>query len=292
MSTATGGQAAIYVHNGDLIAGEQPYTVPTGLLVTGSLQPGACLKADGDVYVRGDVYEASIMSKNGRIAVQGQVIGSEQHRGVLCAESDIVCGGALHADLVAGHDIRLLSTARQSMLQAAGNLHLQHSLEHSLIDVRVRLGGGVVGAVYAPDQRMRHNQQRQHVRVAVALPAAIATQDGAPPRFRPCIVQDLSAGGARCLLSGQSASEQARGDIVQLKLELPDSQDQVVIIAHVVRVIAPGLIGLAFLHLTHYDRQRVKLFCLQNVLERTQQAKLGLQSDRKASEPAERLRAG
>lgn len=291
MSSATGTRerAAMRVHQGDVVAGALPYISSTGLLVTGSVCIGARIKADGDVFIRGSVDEAAVMSTSGRIAVAGQVTGTILHRSVLYAGSDVTCGSLLHAEVQAGGDIRLLAVARHAMLRANGDLYLPHSLEQSLLDdVRMNIDGSLVlGATGSPRYTSR-TTERQHVRATVRLAAELAYQGAPPLRFHAGTVDDISAGGVRFRFSDKQAVAEATLDtLVQLKIELPDKEERVHLIARVVRAPEGSVTGLQFLQVSDHDRRRLKAFCLQLVLDH-RQAKIGARGDRGVSEYPQR----
>ena len=101
--------------------------------------------------------------------------------------------------------------------------------------------------------------ERQHTRIPVTLPAQLARHGPPPFTFTPCVIEDLSPGGARCQVA-TSAEELAPGMIVQLKWELPESPGQVIAIARVAHTGAPAVVGLAFLQITEHDADRVMQF--------------------------------
>lgn len=273
MSESRGGQ--VPVHTGDLGASDRPLRYPSGLVVTGSVGPGVRLEAGGDVYVRGDARGSSISSAGGRVAITGAVLDTQLH-----AASDILCGRLHHADLCAGRDIHLLAEARQSTLQASGNLHVKLSMEYSLQAVQVEIGGGVVLDLQTPAPGAPIAGDRQHQRVSTDLEGMVACHGAPPFQFQPCMIDDLSGGGLRCTLApGASLGALSMGMLLQVKLGLPGEPGQIVAIARLVRIIESQSYGLSFLTLAEHDRQRLKTYCLQRLLTATQR-KLALRHNR------------
>jgi len=82
----------------------------------------------------------------------------------------------------------------------------------------------------------------------------------------PCTLVDISLGGAMCRLNDRD-DEPAANSVAQLRLRLPGQSEPVIIIARVARVIAPGLLGIAFIDATKRDRSRVATWCQQQVLK-------------------------
>lgn len=277
--------APMMIYEGDLTEQDGPVVSQTGLFVRGSVRGGRIAARD-DVYIQGDVQEARIESESGGITVEGSVLGSERRRCALRAPLDIHCGNLLHADVEAGGDVRLLAEARYSTLRAAHNLYLRHSMEKSLLETQVHIGGGVLPALDDPAQLVALPAERQHFRVPTALPAAIALHGLPPLRFQPCTITDLSTSGARCRLSAGDmhagnvhASEMHAGTIVQLKVALPGSEEPMLAVARLSRRVAPDLMGLAFLQMARRDQQRLTEYCLRLLMER-KQAKLARREDR------------
>jgi hypothetical protein len=96
--------------------------------------------------------------------------------------------------------------------------------------------------------------------------AEIARHGRPPLSFNPCVIEDLSVGGARCRLAGvPTPADLAPDALLQLKFVVPDTTGQCIVMARLTRVAAPDAIGLAFLHITDRDANAVMQFCLQQV---------------------------
>ena len=124
--------------------------------------------------------------------------------------------------------------------------------------------------------------RRQHLRgrPLIDLPAEIQLlpEDGVGFLH----VVDISLGGAMCRLDDRD-DEPAANSVAQLRLCLPGQSEPVIIIARVARVIAPGLLGIAFMDATKRDRSRMATWCQQQVLKRST-AMLGSIEQRRAQE--------
>jgi len=110
--------------------------------------------------------------------------------------------------------------------------------------------------------------ERQFVRVGCSIPAEIAVHTRPPLSFRRCTVVDLSAGGAKCVYAEVRGQAQL-GAFVQLKLVLPGTRGQLFVLAHLMRVVAPGVVGLNFIQMTDRDRSRLTACCQQLLLKRS-----------------------
>ena len=272
--------APMLVHEGDLDERHGALDVETGVFVRGSVRR-THIAARDEVYVQGDVEEAHVTSARAGIAVTGSVHGSPDRPSVLEAPGDITCARVLHGELRAGGHAYIMAEARHSLVQAPGNLYLQGTIDQSLVDAELHLGGGVVPGVAVPAQLVALPTDRQHFRVATRVPGEMALHSAAGLSFQPCTIVDLSTGGARCRLSGPfPAGEPERGAIVQLKFVLPDGGAQILTVARVSRTIRPGLLGLAFLQMTQSDHQRLTEYCLQLLMAR-RHSHLATREDRK-----------
>ena len=259
------------VHDGDVTREHGPLTLDGAVFVTGSVRAGACIDAAGDVYVAGAVEEARLTSRDGSIAVMGSVLGAPARQTMLRAGGDVACGNALHTVIEAGGDARLLVAARHSAIATAGNLYLQQTVERGLQDVSLRVKGGLLPlleeAVELRD--VPAPAGRQHFRVVTRLDGSVALHGAPPLTFQPCAIVDLSTSGARCQVPrGLLPGGVAPGAILQLKLSLPDSADELFIVARLSRRVAPGVIALAFLQMTGRDHDRLTQYCLRLFLAR------------------------
>jgi hypothetical protein len=116
----------------------------------------------------------------------------------LKAQNDIHCHAVLHTDVTAGRDIRLATTAHRSTLQAGADIYLRRSMDDSLREVQVSVGGGVLPRLDPPELvAMAPTMERQHVRAATWQPAQLGLHGVPPLTFQPCVVEDLSLGGPR-----------------------------------------------------------------------------------------------
>ncbi len=266
------------VHDGDLTAASPSLNVSGAVFVTGSVRGGRIV-AGGDVYVRGEVEEGQVCSAAGSIAVGGGVTGTPQRPSLLRAAADVSCGHVLHAELHAGRSIYLSATARLSVLRAEGDLYL-HSVEKDLLETHLHLGGGLVPLLEMPSPLVAVPTDRQHFRVAVTCDALLALHGASPLRFERCTIVDLSTSGVRCRVRG---GEPRPGTIMQLKFALPGESDQILVIARMSRWIASGVIGLSFLHMTQRDQERLKMYCVRLLMERSH-SKLSSRQDRARGE--------
>ncbi len=261
------------VHDGDVTREHGPLVLDGSVFVTGSVREGACIDAGGDVYVAGAVDEARLTSRDGSIAVMGSVSGAPVRKAELRAGGDVACGNALHTVIEAGGDARLLVAARHSVIATAGNLYLQQTVERGLQDVSLRVQGGLLPSLEeAVELRdVPAPAGRQHFRVVTRLDGSVALHGAPPLTFQPCAIVDLSTSGARCQVPrGLLPGGAAPGAILQLKLSLPGSADELFIVARLSRRVAPGVIALAFLQMTGRDHDRLTQYCLRLFLERGQ----------------------
>lgn len=265
----------MHVHEGDLTAADGPLISERGVFITGSVRDTR-VAARGEVYVAGDVRSSRVVSERAGVTVLGGVGGSPQEQSELHAALDVICGSAVHADLRAGAHIRLLGEARHAALHAPGNLYLQRSIEQSLIETRLHIGGAVIPTLPAPSPLVPVPTDRQHFRVATSLPASLALHGAGPLAFYPCSIVDMSTSGARCRLSGEAPSP---GSIVHLKLALPGNDEQMLVVARVSRAVGPTQIGLTFLQMTQRDRHRLTEYCLQLLMAR-KHGKMATREDR------------
>ena len=172
-----------------------------------------------------------------------------------------------------------------SQLVVGGNLHLTQPLEQGLRDVELSVGGGILAPVtpvapLAPAATERTQPvERQHIRIPINVGAQIALQ-GLSLAFTPCLIADLSLGGALCRFSRLPAGYGPEA-IVQLKFRLPSSTGDVIIIARVVRRTEQDEIGMAFLHITDRDARRVAQYCNEEIREH-QTPRPGSRGDRRS----------
>ncbi len=259
------------VHDGDLTREHGPLALDGSVFVTGSVREGACIDAAGAVYVAGSVEEARLTSRDGSIAVMGSVSGAPARKTMLRAGGDVACGAALHTVIEAGGDARLLVAARHSAIATAGNLYLQQTVERGLQDVSLRVKGGLLPLLEETVELrdVPAPAGRQHFRVVTRLDGSVALHGAPPLTFQSCVIVDLSTSGARCQVPrGLLPGGGSPGAILQLKLSLPDSADELFIVARLSRRVAPGVIALAFLQMTGRDHDRLTQYCLRLFLAR------------------------
>jgi hypothetical protein len=258
------------LHEGGLAGAGSVLESETGIVVAGSVEDGARIDAEGDVLIDGHVREARILSAAGSVTVRGSVSGSVEQPSVIDAGLDVVCRSLLHAEVRAGGDIVLQSEAHSSSLEAGGHIYLPDTIDRALFEVDLRVGGGVVPVVDAEAPAIALPGDWEEVKGMAALEALMA-RHGAPPRtFHPCVVEQLSASGARCQVAAALWGDGlTRGTIMQLKLEMPGRQDHLLIIARVERVIGPRVVALSFLQLAMRDRERLHMLGLELMRGRT-----------------------
>ncbi|MGH2391277.1 MAG: FapA family protein, partial [Chloroflexota bacterium] len=239
------------VHEGDLRAEDGVLRAEGAIIITGAVHENSTIIAAGDVEVRGDVHSASIQSTTGHIAVAGVVGGTANQPTILRAGGTITCDHVRHAMLHAGIDIVLRSNAHHTRLESTGNVHLPQALDHTLFDVNLSVGGGVIVPVELPPLQSDTQAERRHTRIALAVPAEIARQSPPPLLFAPCEIVDLSPGGARCqLVATPSAEAPVPNALIQLKFVLPTYDDQIVVIARIAHVQSPTIVGVSFMQIT------------------------------------------
>lgn len=270
------------VHEGDLLASDGPLTAATGILVRGSVRAGAVVEATGDIHIAGDVETARVTSRRGNITVAGSVAGTATQPCQLQAHGDVSCRSMLHAQVAAGQDLHLRATAKRCTLQVGGNVYLAESLETSMREVTLAVTGGVLPRLQPLPELvpMPPSAERQHVRIATQLRAQMALHGVPPLAFRPCVLEDLSEGGARCrLLETAPDLVPAPGAVIQLKFALPGHGEHLLAIGRVVRSAGPLAAGVAFLQMREHDQGRVGEFCRQTLRQR-QHVRQGTRADR------------
>ena len=125
--------------------------------------------------------------------------------------------------------------------------------------------------------------ERQYVRVPVTLDASIAF-GATVGAYHPCVIEDLSAGGARCRLARLPyGGNPGAGTVAQLRFMLPDGQGMILVVGRMVRSIAPGVLGLAFVRMSGTHSERIKAFC-QQVLEQNAAIAAGSPANRAAQD--------
>jgi len=256
-----------HVYAGNVPEGASLVQQDLPVFVSGSILEGARVEADAEVYVEGSVHEAQIRSRQAGITVMGSVNGVPQRPCMLRAAGDVSIGPARNANITSEGSIHVLARAWQCTLRAKGNVYLPKSVEASLQDVELHVEGGILPTLEPEARYAEIPTDRQHVRVGSQLRGFLALHSITPLCFRPCTILDLSTGGARCALQDHG-DDPSPGSIVQLKLVLPGSRDQLFAIARVTRAVGPGVIGVTFLQMTQRDQNRLTTFCLQLVLSR------------------------
>ena len=274
----------MHIHEGDITGDSALLRTPDAVFVTGSVEEHAQIEAGGEVYIQGHVSDAQIRSGGSGITVMSYVSGQVHQPTILRAAEHVLCGPVRHAHVIAGGDIRLFAGAWQATLKAGGNVYVPQSLEHSLLDVHLHIEGGLFPTPLSIEPDSIVAQDRQHVRITTRLRALIALHGTPPLTFHSCTILDLSVGGARCHMHS-AFPEPAPDAIVQLKFVLPTSGDYVLIIGRVVRRIADGVIGLAFLQMTQRHQQLLTTFCLQLLLSRAK-GNLAHRDSRKSEDSA------
>jgi hypothetical protein len=269
----------MHVAAGDVAPGGLVVRPEEPVFVTGSVGEGARIDAFGDVHVMGSILEADVLSGSS-ISVLGSVTGSSARPCTIQAEQCVTLKDAQFASIYAGSDIRIMTRATDCAVQAQGNLYLASTLEDSLERVNLRVHGGVFPAVVEAIASGSRPQLRQHIRIGCNLPCVLAKHEAAPLTFVPCTIVDLSEGGCRCRLRDCNTSSLA-DTTVQLKFELPSSEDLIIALARVAWSTdaglpvtqsaidwapaptegGPGWVGMAFLHLSAVHREMIAMFC-------------------------------
>ncbi len=258
----------LLLHEGDVPAGTTFISEVLPVYIRGTVLEGAFVQAEGDVFIDGDVVEAQVLSTASTVTVAGSIGGTRQRTSTIRAARDVTFEQARLAHVHAGTDIHVLGCAWQCSLQGHGNIYLRDTVEEALQDVLIEIAGGVFPVFDRAASQVEGARERQYVRLGCHIPAEIAVHTGPPLSFRRCTVVDLSAGGAKCVYADPRRQPSA-GSFVQLKAVLPGTRGQFIVLARVVRLVAPGVLGLSFLQMTHRDHGRLTTYCQQEVLKRS-----------------------
>ena len=122
--------------------------------------------------------------------------------------------------------------------------------------------------------------ERQYPRVRTDFPAEIGF-DGAVAPAHPCVVEDLSMGGARCRLTHSApGGDPALSAGVSLRFTLPGGETPITAIGRIARRVDVGVLSIAFLQIVERDRDAIDVYC-QRVL-RQQGSDAGSPSDRQS----------
>ncbi len=256
-----------YVHEGAVPSGDLSIRVDTPVFITGSVEAGAVVEAEGDIYIQGSVREAEIVSRSGGITVMGNIAGAAGRPSVLRAGGEVVCHSVRYGKIRTAGDLRLHAEAWQSALNVGGNLYLDGQFEHCLLEVALEVEGGIFPRMEVDAPPAPIPSERQHVRVATSLRGRLALHAAPPLRFQPCAMVEISAAGARCRLQ-EGDLEPLPGAILQIKFPLPNSRDQIQGIARVARLIGRRLISIEFLQMTQRDQNLLSTYCLRQLLNR------------------------
>lgn len=109
--------------------------------------------------------------------------------------------------------------------------------------------------------------RRRHVRLPISVAARIGFGDK-PTGYHPCVMQDLSIGGARCdLTPAQLPGDVGAGALAQLRFTLPDWPGLVLAVGHVARTIGPAAVGVAFVHVSGNHAEHIAAFCQRMLTE-------------------------
>jgi hypothetical protein len=256
-----------FVHEGAVAPGDLSIRVDTPVFITGSVEEGAIVEAEGDIYIQGSVHEAEVVSRSGGITVMGNIAGALGRPSILRALGEVVCHSVRYGKITTAGDLRLHAEAWQSALTVGGDLYLDGQFEHCLLDVSLEVEGGIFPRMEANPVPAAVPSERRHVRVATGLRGHLALHAAPPLRFQPCTLVEVSAAGARCRLP-DGGSDPLPGTIVQIKVPLPNSRGHIQGIARVVRVVGRGLISVEFLQMTQRDQNLLSTFCLRVLLSR------------------------
>jgi len=103
--------------------------------------------------------------------------------------------------------------------------------------------------------------ERQYPRVRTEFPAEIGFDDAVAP-LHPCVIEDLSIGGARCRLTRPLRGEDpALGAGVHLRFTLPGGVTTITAIGRVARRVDAGVLSIAFLQIAEHDRDAIDAYC-------------------------------
>ena len=256
------------LHESDVLAGTTLISEVLPVYVRGTVQEGALVEANGEVFIDGDVVEAHVVSSTSNVIVAGAIGGTKQRTCMVRAARDVTCEQARLAHIHAGADIHVLGCAWQCSLQGRGNVYINDTIGEALQDVLLEIAGGVYPVFDRDIAQKEGPRERQYVRVGCRIQADVAVHSRAPLSFRHCTIVDLSAGGAKCAFDEVRAQPSA-GAFVQVKFVLPGTRGQCIALARVVRIVAPGVVGLSFLQLTQRDQSRLTAYCQHLVLQRS-----------------------
>jgi flagellar assembly FapA-like protein/PilZ domain-containing protein len=256
-----------FVHEGSVPADDLSIRVDTPVFITGSVEAGACVEAEGDVYIEGAVREAEVVSRSGGITVMGNVAGTVGRPSILRAAGEVDCRSVRHGTITTAGNLRLHAEAWQSTLAVGGDLYIDGQVESMLLDVLLDVAGGIFPRIEARNEAVPVSEDRQHIRVATSLQALLALHGTPPLRFNPCTLVEISGAGARCRLQ-ESDQDPLPDTIIQIKFALPNSRGQIQSIGRVVRLLSPGLISLEFLQMSRRDQGLLSAYCLRLLLSR------------------------
>jgi len=122
--------------------------------------------------------------------------------------------------------------------------------------------------------------ERQYPRVRTEFPAEIGFDDAVAP-VHPCVIEDLSIGGARCRLTRPLLGEDpALGAGVHLRFTLPGGATPISAIGRVARRVDKRVLSVAFLQIAEHDRDAIDAYC-QHAL-RQQGSDVGSPADRQS----------
>ena len=123
---------------------ERPKTIVVegSMVIAGPVGPDWCIRASGDVEVRGFVNEATIVA-GGSVLVRGDVIGSGSGSGsMIVAGWDVMLNQATDTEILAGHHVAVAEQLRNCTVTAGGRILVgSPPMESGVIG-----GGGVLHA--------------------------------------------------------------------------------------------------------------------------------------------------
>ncbi len=247
------------VHEGDLAPNSKIESTTLPIFIGGSVSEGARVTADSDIFVRGNVVEAQLLSKAAAVTVAGVVTGTPLRKARVRSATAVTLDQARLAAVDTRGDIHLRTQAWQCDLIAAGDLHLSTTMQNGLHHVELDVAGHI-RPLLEPSPAVNRNE-RQYIRVPCSLPAKISLHDLAKADYMNCTAVDISPGGVRCRIS-RDIARPADGDLVQLKLALPGLPQPAHLIGKTVWR-EEDIIGVQFLQYTREDHDRVSAFCRQ-----------------------------
>ena len=245
--------------DGDLGPNAKIESTTLPIFITGSVAEGARVTANADIYVRGNVVEAQLLSKAAAVTVAGVVTGTPLRKARVQSATAITLDQARLANIDTKGDIHLRTQAWQCAFVASGDLHLSTTMQSGLHHVDLDVAGHIL-PVLEPAPPVNHSE-RQYIRVPCSLPARVSRHSQSVPDYATCTVVDISPGGARCSFPGDVVVPEP-GDLLQIKMTLPAHPQPAHLIGKAVWR-EDNVTGVQFLQYTREDHDRISAYCRQ-----------------------------